>query len=169
MSSRRPYGSWLAPRIGREHPDFLCYSLYFRGAGQPEPGGIRNHGSGHPVLPGLRRQEIDSLGGDEKLRGVCSAWLAGGMGGSRPGTGGANHISAPTAARRVRGEHKTSRLRARPGRQLTLPGWRRGACARPDTGQAREPGHVTAPENPAPDHGLPGNRNVGPKRENGPH
>ena len=64
--------------------------------------------------------------------GCAPAWLAGGHGaGSRPGTGGANHISVRAAAAGAGGgEHKTSRPRARPGRQLTLPGWWRGGCAR---------------------------------------
>ena len=66
--------------------------------------------------------------------GCAPAWRAGGHGaGSRPGTGGANHISVPAAAPAgagCGGEHKTSRPRARPGRQLTLPGWWRGGCAR---------------------------------------
>jgi len=57
--------------------------------------------------------------------GCAPAWRAGGHGaGSRPGTGGANHISVPAgpAGAGCGGEHKTSRPRARPGRQLTLPG-----------------------------------------------
>ena len=66
--------------------------------------------------------------------GCAPAWRAGGHGaGSRPGTGGANHISVPAAGPAgagCGGEHKTSRPRARPGRQLTLPGWWRGGCAR---------------------------------------
>ena len=66
--------------------------------------------------------------------GCAPAWRAGGHGaGSRPGTGGANHISVPAAAPAgagCGGEHKTSRPHARPGRQLTLPGWWRGGCAR---------------------------------------
>jgi hypothetical protein len=57
--------------------------------------------------------------------GCAPAWRAGGHGaGSRPGTGGADHISVPAgpAGAGCGGEHKTSRPRARPGRQLTLPG-----------------------------------------------
>jgi hypothetical protein len=37
MSSRRPYGSWLASRIGRDYPDCLCYALYFRTPTCPAP------------------------------------------------------------------------------------------------------------------------------------
>jgi hypothetical protein len=66
--------------------------------------------------------------------GCAPAWRAGGHGaGSRPGAGGTNHISVPAAGPAgagCGGEHKTSRSRARPGRQLTLPGWWRGGCAR---------------------------------------
>ena len=43
------------------------------------------------------------------------------------------------------------------------------ARARPGTGQTTEPGPAARPKTPAPDHGLPGGRNVRPKRENKPH
>jgi len=65
--------------------------------------------------------------------GVPRPGWPGGMGRFASGTGGANHVSVLVAALAGAGcgeKHKTSRPRARPGRQLTLPGWQRGGYAR---------------------------------------
>ena len=67
--------------------------------------------------------------------GCAPAWRAGGHGAVRV-QGRAGPITfpfpppGPAPGAGYGGEHKTSRPRARPGRQLTLPGWGRGGCAR---------------------------------------
>jgi hypothetical protein len=124
------------------------------------PGGARPPCGAGGVLDALVREPIMAGAGERprararamrlwaphrRLSGWQACWLPsslrvcpglagwGAWGGSRPGTGGANHISVPAAAPAgagCGGEHKTSRPRARPGRQLTLPGWRRGGCTR---------------------------------------
>ncbi len=137
-----PYG-WLSLNRCRVRASGL--------AGQG-PGGARPRSGAAGVLGALVREPIMAGAGKGRGRvhGLCGygrpiagcpagrpagclhpfgcapAWRAGGHGaGSRPGTGGANHISVPAAAPAgagCGGEHKTSRPRARPGRQLTLPG-----------------------------------------------
>jgi hypothetical protein len=59
MSSRRPYGSWLACRIGRDYPDCRCHSLYFprRPARARRYATRRYHVPGATASPGPRRHE----------------------------------------------------------------------------------------------------------------
>ena len=108
MSSRRPYGGWPASRIGSDYPVFPRCSLYFRRAGQPEPGGVRR---GDLTGRGIQFRQhggdvmIDGLGGDEQLARRSPRWCA------RRRSGRAPHARAGSA----RADAPGSRSAARPG------------------------------------------------------
>jgi hypothetical protein len=116
-------------------------------------GGVLDAGAREPIIEAGRggltsRWGLGVCGYGRPIAGVSgwqACWLPsslrvcpglggrGAWGGSRPGAGGANHVSVPVAGPAgagCGGEHKTSRPRARPGRQLMLPGGWRGGRAR---------------------------------------